>query len=154
MQTAYNVNPELGVVGAIAEAGAKVIRGKIADGVVRPGQYVVIAGDLCSHPSAEPTPQNRGGIALRYPYAQADGVYADGDPVDILVEGSVWVASEVAVTVDTKAFVRVTAAGLEEKGALRNDSDGGDAFMIPGLFFRTAATALIKLEVNHSAEVT
>lgn len=154
MQTAYNVNPALGVVGALAEAGAKVVRSKIANGEVRPGQYVVISGDTCAHPSAEPTPQNRGGIALRPPYAQDDGVYADGDPVDIVVDGVVWVAAESAVTADIKAFVRATATGDEEKGALRLDGDGGDAFMIPGLFFRTAGTALVKLEVNKSAEVT
>ena len=154
MQTAYNVNPARGVVGALAEAGGIVNRSKIANGEVRPGQYVVISGDTCAHPAAEPTPQNRGGIALRLPYMQDDGVYADGDIVDICEVGAVWVAAESAVTADIKAFVRVTAAGAEEKGALRLDSDGGDAFMIPGLFFRTAGTTLVKLEVNKSAEVT
>jgi hypothetical protein len=154
MQTSYNVNPSPGVVGTLAESGGKVVRGKIADGVVRPGQYVVISGNLCSHPSAEPTPENRGGIAMRKSYAQDDSVFADGDVVDICVDGVVWAAAESAVTADTKAFVRVTAAGAEEKGALRLDSDSGDAFMIPGLFFRTAGTALVKLEVNKSAEVT
>lgn len=154
MQTAYNVDPVRGVVGAISRTGHKVIVSKVADGAVRPGQYVIISGNTCLHPSAEPSPQTRGGIALRLPYKQDDGEYADGDMVDILVEGFCWVESEVAVTADTKAFVRVTAAGLEEKGALRNDSDAGDAFYMPGYFFRSAGTALVELEVNKDAEVT
>lgn len=154
MQTAYNVDPTRGVVGAISRTGHKVILSKVADGTVRPGQYVIIAGDTCLHPSAEPTPQNRGGIALRLPYHQDDGVYADGDMVDVLVEGYCWAASEVAALVDTKVFVRVTAAGDEQQGALRNTDDSGDAFMIPGLFFRRAGTALVEVEVNKDAEVT
>lgn len=154
MQTAYNVDPVRGVVGAISRTGHKVIVSKVADGEVRPGQYVVLAGNTCKHPEAEPTPENRGGIALRLPYKQNDGVYADGDMVDVLVEGFCWVAAEAAVTADTKAFVRVTAGVGEQAGALRHTDDSGDAFMIPGVFFRSAGTALVELEVNKDAEVT
>lgn len=154
MQTAYNVDPARGVVGAISRTGHKIIEKRIADGTVRPGQYVVFDGETCKHPAAEPTPENRGGIALRLPYKQDDGVYADGDMVDILVEGHCWVAAESAVTADSKAFVRVTAGGDEEAGALRKDDDSGDAFYVPGLFFRRAGTSVVELEVQKSAEVT
>jgi hypothetical protein len=121
---------------------------------VRPGQYVVVNGLECNHPSAEPTTQVRGGIAIRNPYKQSDGVYADGEMVDILEDGDIWVASEVAASIDTRVFVRVTAAGQEQLGALRIDADAGDAFMMPGLYFRSAGTALVLCEVRKSAEVT
>jgi len=147
MQTAYNVDPARGVVGGIAESGGKTIRARVANGVVRPGQYVILAGDECNHPVAAPTAQNRGGIVVRNPYKQNNGVYADGEVVDVLVEGNIWVASEIAASVDTAAFVRITAPG--ELGALRPDADTAKAVAIPGLTFRSAGTALVLLEVAH-----
>jgi hypothetical protein len=153
MQLAYNVDPALGVVGTLAETSpTDQIEKRVANGVVRPGQYVVFNGAAqCNHPSAEPTAATRGGIALRNPYKQNDGVYADGDVVDIVTHGKVWVKSEAATTVNTNAFVRCVAAGAEELGALRTDADGTDAFHVEGLYFRSAGTALVKLEVRQSS---
>jgi hypothetical protein len=151
MQTAYNVDPPLGVVGAIAESGAKVVRARIAAGVVRPGQYVVLVGLTCGHPTAAPTAQTRGGVAVRNPYKQNNSAFVAGDVIDIVVDGVIWVASENAASVNTPAFVRFTAAGAEELGAFRTDADTADAAHIPGLYFRTAGTSPVKLEVNKSA---
>ena len=154
MQTIYNVDPAAGVVGGIAEAGSKTERAKVAGGVVRPGQYVVFAGDSCAHPVAAPTAMTRGGIVVRNPYKQNDGVYAAGEMVDVLVDGAIFVATENAVLVDTQAFVRVTATGGQQLGALRSDasvvSTVATAVAIPGLIFRKAGQALVKLEVNKS----
>ncbi len=151
MQTSYNVDPEVGVVGTIAESGTKTTRARVAAGPVRPGQYVVLNGKSCAHPTAQPTPQTRGGIALRDPYKQNNGVYGTGDLVDIAIDGAVWVASEDAVTEDGPAFVRHVATDPEELGALRSDADGTDATHVPGLYFRSAGTGPLKLEVNKSA---
>lgn len=151
MQTSYNLDPAPGVVGAIAESGSKTVRAKVAAGTVRPGQYVVLSGLTCGHPTAAPTPETRGGVAVRNPYKQGDGVFVAGEMLDILVDGAIWVASETAVTPNAPAFVRHVAAGAEELGAFRGDVDGTDATHVPGLYFRSAGTGLVKLEVNKSA---
>jgi hypothetical protein len=151
MQTSYNIDPAPGVVGAIAESGSKTVRARAAGGPVRPGQYVVLSGLVCGHPSAAPTPQTRGGIAVRNPYKHGDGVYEAGEMLDILVEGAVWVATEDAVTPNTPAFVRHVAAGAEQLGAFRSDADGTDATHVPGLYYRSAGSTIVKLEVNQSA---
>lgn len=157
MQTVYNVDPGPGVVGAIASSGAKKVRARVGSGAVRPGQYVIFSGKTCVHPSAAATPQNRGGVVVRDPYKQNNGVYAAGEMVDVLVDGDIWVATENAVTADAPAFVRHVATAPEEKGAFRSDADTSDATHIPGLYYRTAgtgtATSPIKLEVNKSAYV-
>jgi hypothetical protein len=153
MQTSYNVEPIAGVVGAIAESGSKTVRARVAGGTVRPGQYVVLSGLTCGHPSAAPTPQTRGGVAVRNPYKQGDGVFAAGEMLDVLVEGAIWIATEDAVSVNTPAFVRHVAAGAEQLGAFRSNADTADATHIPGLYFRSAGTTLVKLEVNKSAYV-
>ena len=69
--------------------------------------------------------------------------------ISVLLEGSCWVAPEVAVAVNDPVFVRVVATGTEQAGALRNDADGGDAVQLPGRF-RTAAAAngLARIEIN------
>jgi hypothetical protein len=154
MQTVYNVEPARGVVGGIASTAAKTVRARVSDGPVRPGQYVVLDTDKCSHPVAEPTPATRGGVVVRNPYKQNDGVYADGEVVDILVQGDIWVESENTPTVDTPAWVRVVAVPPQEAGAFRAGADGVTAFMIPGLYFRSSTTTPILLEVNKSAHIT
>jgi len=153
MQTSYNVDPQVGVVGALAESGSKTIRAKCAGGTVRPGQYVVFSGLVAGHPSAAPTPQTRGGVVVRNPYKQGDGSFAAGEMFDVCVEGAIWVSTEDAVTANTPAFVRHVAAGAEQLGAFRSNADGTDATHIPGLYYRTPGSAIVKLEVNKSAYV-
>lgn len=154
-QLTYSTQPAVGVVGALASAGNRTIIGKrIADGVVRPGQYVVYgSGGTCLHPSAAPTGLNRGGVALRLAYMDDDGVYADGDVVEVCEVGEVWVSPEAAVTELGAAFVRHTAAGEEELGAFRQNADTSDATAVPGLRYLTAGTGVIKLEVTKSSYV-
>lgn len=150
MQTSYNIDPAPGVVGAIAETGSKTVRARAADSPVRVGQYVILAGDFCHHPSAAPTPAQRGGVVMRNPY-RAESIYLPGEMLDIVTFGAIWVASETAVLADTNAFVRFTAAGAEQLGAFRGDADGTDAAHIAGLYYRTPGTQLVWLEVNKSA---
>jgi hypothetical protein len=154
MQLSYAVNPTLGIPGQILKTGRAVtVRSYIANGVVRPGQYVELgAGETCKHPETNaPTAAERGGVVILQAYStDENGEYPDKSVVDVLVEGDIVVETESAVTEHGAAFVRFSAAGVEENGAFRVDADGSDAAAIPGLYFRSAGT-LVHLEVNHSA---
>jgi len=121
-QTSYNVNPARGVPGMISRSGAKVVQARVANGAVRAGQYVVLSGDDCAHPSAKPGPSTRGGVVVRRAYGQNDGNYADNQIVDILTEGFILIDPENAVAVDGEAFVRNAVATTEELGAFRSDA--------------------------------
>ena len=152
MQLSYNVDPAIGLPGQVIKTGhEKIVEGLIANGAVRPGQYVVLeAGRKCAHPSAAPTANTRGGLVIRRAYGQNDGAYADGDIVDVLVQGNMIVATEDAVVDLGSVFVRHVAAGAEELGALRSDADGTDATAVPGLYYRSAGT-LVECEIQRSA---
>jgi len=56
--------------------------------------------------------------------------FAAGSMVPVAKSGVIYVAPEVDVAAGDPVFVRVTAAGAEVLGALRNDADGGDAVQI------------------------
>lgn len=77
--------------------------------------------------------------------------------VNILERGDIWVPVDGTVAVDDDVYVRVTATGSEVVGMLRANSDSGDAFILPGAVFRTAATgtaaspALAKVSLNLPA---
>src|SRR5690606_6600845 len=156
MQTSYTNAPAEGVVGQVVTGGIKpVIVRRLANGTVRPGQYVIFAvnsgSEDCQHPQAAVTALTRGGIVLRKAYGQSDGVYADNEPDDVLVEGEVWCAFESAITALQSVFVRHVAAGAEQYGALRVDADGTDAVAVTGLRTLTAGTSLVKVEVKPAA---
>lgn len=125
-QTSVSQLPALGVPGGLARGGHHKIKRGFANGIVRAGQWVVFSGDDCLHPSAVPAGGVRGGVAVKNEKS-VDGNYADNDPVDVLVAGSVYVDPEVAVTRDTQAYARFVTPGSEQKGALRNDADPASA---------------------------
>jgi hypothetical protein len=58
----------------------------------------------------------------------------------VMRSGEAWVAPEVAVAVNDPVFVRVTATGTEQAGALSNVADGGDNIQVAGRW-KTAAAA-------------
>lgn len=58
--------------------------------------------------------------------------FAAGSMVPVAKAGVFYVNPEVDITQGDPVFVRVTATGTEVFGALRNDSDGGDALQIQG----------------------
>lgn len=153
MQTSYSANPAPGVVGAVATGGIKpVIESRIADGVCRPGQYVVFGPNgTCKHPTAAVTALTKGGLVIRKPYGINDGAYADKEPVDVLVEGEMFCGFEAAITELAAVFVRHVAGGGEQLGALRHDVDGTDAVAVSGLRTKSAGTALVKVEVKPAA---
>jgi hypothetical protein len=150
MQTTFTNAPPVGVVGAVAYGGIEpVIKTRIANGVCRAGQYVVLNGDRdCNHPTAAVTAQTRGGLVVRNPYS-LDGNYADNEPVSILTQGEMWCAYESAMGANVPVFVRHVAGGAEQLGALRVDADGTDAASVSGLYTRSAGTALVRTEVTR-----
>lgn len=151
-QTAYQNEPSAGVVGALVGTDNEVDSTYIAEGAVRPGQYVIFDAvtKKCKHPAAAPTANTRFGVAIRKPYGQNDGAYSDGDPVNVLVRGRIRITSEDALAINANVFVRHIAAGAEELGAFRSDADTADAAAVPGLYVREAGTTNIVLEVNRA----
>jgi hypothetical protein len=70
--------------------------------------------------------------------------YGIAVPINLCRRGRPWTASEVAVTKHDPVYVRITANGaLNTLGALRNDADGGNAILVPGVkWYDTQPTAL------------
>lgn len=68
--------------------------------------------------------------------------YLANDPANIMRVGRIWDAPEVAVTKHDAVYVRVTANGaLNTLGAFRNDSDSGNAVLVPNAkWYDTQAT--------------
>lgn len=151
-QLSYQNEPSAGVVGALVGTDNDVDGTYIAEGAVRPGQYVIFdtVSKKCKHPAAAPTANTRFGVAIRKAYGQSDGIYADGDAVNVLTRGRIRVNSENALAINANVFVRHVAAGLEELGAFRSDADTSDATAVPGLYVREAGTTNIVLEVNRA----
>jgi len=154
MQTAYNVNPAAGIAGQLATPPRYVIK-RIANGIVRPGQWVTLNGATdCEHPDAAGEITGapvRGGVAIRNMHSlDPNGYYQDGDTVDILVDGEIWVEAEDALTVNTIPFVRHVAADAEELGAFPSDADGTDATACPGIYVRGTSGNVVRLEVNKA----
>ncbi|MCK5496559.1 MAG: hypothetical protein KAI80_09120 [Hyphomicrobiaceae bacterium] len=105
-------------------------------------------GEAARLPTAGDTAQDIWGIVVR----NADLVQELSQPQPTVLEflpaaelsvmrtGEAWVAPEVAVAVNDPVFVRVTATGSEQAGALSNVTDGGDNVQVAGRW-KTAAAA-------------
>lgn len=76
--------------------------------------------------------------------------FEPGDKMSVLREGDIWVFAEDAVTFNDPVFVRTTATGVEQFGAVRSDADGGDALTWPRAVFRDTSTAsgLVRIRLN------
>jgi hypothetical protein len=149
-QTSYSNEPSAGVVGQLVGTDNDVDGTYIAEGAVRPGQYVIFDAvtKKCKHPAAAPTASTRFGVAIRKSYGQSDGVYVDGDAVNVLTRGRIRITSENALAINANVFARFQGTG--EIGAFRSDADTANATAIPGLYVREAGTTNIVLEVNRA----
>lgn len=82
-------------------------------------------------------PYQLAGIALYEPTVESAGdgsaEFLDEQDVPVLQAGGVYVTAEDTPTPDDPVYCRVTAAGAEEAGAFRTDSDSGDAFPVRGM---------------------
>lgn len=77
--------------------------------------------------------------------------YTAGLAINVAKKGQFWVTPEIAVTAGDPVFARVTVnGGLNQLGALRNDSDTANAIAMPGARFLSTASAggFAVLELN------
>jgi hypothetical protein len=65
--------------------------------------------------------------------------FDDLDAVSVLRLGAIYVVTEDACDENDAVYMRITAAGAEEAGSFRSDSDGGDAVQVDGLRFRKSS---------------
>lgn len=90
------------------------------------------------------------GIAL-YDATREPGSYAQYDDMPIRRRGVIWVTAENAVNDGDDVYVRFIAGGGETYGALRSDTDSGDAIRVEGARFASTTTTtaqLAKVELN------
>lgn len=68
--------------------------------------------------------------------------YQAGDPVNLMRQGRIWVTPETAVTKDGAVYARITVSGGSiQLGALRGDTDSGNATLVPGARWKSTTTA-------------
>ncbi len=81
----------------------------------------------------------------------AEGNYIDGEMVPVLTKGGIWVFTETAVADQDPIYVRIAAngAGKLMLGAFRNDSDSGNAILLPGRFTRSCAAGVAPAYLMH-----
>ena len=71
----------------------------------------------------------------------ASVTYQDEDSCPVMRKGFVWATAEDTHTKGASVYVRFTISGAEVKGAVRTDSDSGDALLLSGARFHTAGSA-------------
>lgn len=87
--------------------------------------------------------------------AIVDNLFAPGEMMSVMRQGTLIALAEEAVVKGTPVFVRianVTVAG-DPLGMPRSDVDGGDAILLTGARFgeTTTARGLVKIEINRPA---
>jgi len=77
--------------------------------------------------------------------------YPHQSAMSICRKGRVYVEVEDAVAVGGKVYVRFTAGATEQQGAMRSDTDSGDAVALPYARFKTSAAAggIAIVEINQ-----
>ncbi|MCA9325925.1 hypothetical protein KDA23_07780 [Candidatus Saccharibacteria bacterium] len=150
--TTVKDRPEIGLAGDFANAVKGDTITAYAEGAVVAG-YLVIRGTAAGQalvPTAA-TALNKTnvlGIAQRNDIAESPD-WADGDVMDVAINGVVYVTVEDAVTAGGQCFVRVATSDI---GLFRSDVDGGDAVAVEGLYYNTSAAAGGLAEVRVSVE--
>jgi hypothetical protein len=124
--------------GQVRNTTAKTSEGRVAEGALRPGQFVVRGTD----PGKEVAPPSDSdtvfyGVTIRSNSAISAGT-PDGKVVDVLQAGHIAVEVENAVTAGGLVYVRTTAGVGEELGAVRGNEDDGDAVPTPWIFTEDA----------------
>lgn len=125
---------------------------KICTTAVPFGAFVYFGGEgTCRVPAVtgDVTGAAGGGIAL-IDKSKASGVgYIIGDAVTVLVKGRCGALNEETLAIGDTLMARFTAAGNEQLGAQRNDTDSGDAVAIPGIkVFQGGGINLAVLQVG------
>jgi hypothetical protein len=136
IQAAGGINLHLGV---------GVVPGSSAEFAVAPGAGSVDADFLGITVKGTVEIQVNDGLST------SESVFAPGNSVSVMEEGTTVVLTEDAVAFNGPVFMRIVATGTEIFGAFRSDADGGDAIAIAGAKFRSATTAagLAQIKVNR-----
>jgi hypothetical protein len=91
------------------------------------------------------------GISV-YDATREPGAYAQYDDLPICRRGTIWVTAENAVNDGDDVYVRFISGGASEVyGALRSDSDAGDAVRLEGARFASTTTTtgqIARVELN------
>ena len=155
VQTSYSLEHSVALPGLIADLGLQdILSGVVETAVIGFGLAVVqgTADNQVILPSGGG--DDFRGIAIRQlnEVANASDVaeYAVSSELNYMRTGRTWVICEDGCVPGAPALWRHTAPGSEVIGALRTDSDGGDAAQIAGASFRTTASAgaIALLELN------
>lgn len=91
-----------------------------------------------------------GGLAydVATPAPDASDDFAAGVVAEVVDDGAIWLIAEETLTVGNQVYVRHTAAGAEQLGAVRSDADGTDAALLPNSRVLAVATGLAKVQIN------
>lgn len=144
MQTTYNENMAVAVVGQLVDCTNRRIDSKYAEGAIDAGDAVQI-GTADEQVLTATTAVY--GVAIQHPtLTMADdtglAAYAEFDGVSVLRAGRIWVAVDGAVAIDAQAYWDVAAQAF--------NSTATDNFIVTGGRFvtSTAGAGLAILEIS------
>ncbi len=158
VQTSVSANPVKGIAGGLADTGIIDSIDRVIVGAAPFGAWVkLVAGGKCALPASAGDVTGPGGIALANASKATTVGHEDGDIVQVLQRGRVWVQNEDAATELTIPYVRYTAVTLFGKGSFAGASDGGKNVQ-PNNSCRfiggTTAAGLVVVEVNLPGGIT
>src|SRR5688572_4135058 len=163
MQTTFAANPAVAYPGMPVDTGftddISAIVGTSAG--IEPGLFVVRGGAGGERPPIGVVPAAIAatsvlGVVLRTQKTRLDlsasgnEVYENQSSIPVRRKGRVWVVVENTFTAGANVYVRTVAAGAEKLGAVRTDTDSGDAVLLAGARLMTSGGAgeLGILELN------
>lgn len=144
MQTTYNENMAVAVLGQAVDCAIRRIDSKYAEAAISAGDAVQI-GTADNQVLTSTTAVY--GVAIQHPtLTMSDDTrladYAEFDGVSVLRAGRVWVAVDGAVAIDAKAYWDVAAGAF-------NSTETGNFIVTGGRFVTsTAAAGLAILEIS------
>lgn len=161
MQTSFSARPPVGFPGMPHDVGFTDDISCIVeqDGGIAPGLVVIRGTDRerqAKLPAATFAATEVLGITVRTHHARLDlsstGTenYEDEASIPVRRKGRIWVEIEDAFEAGDPVYVRFTAPGTEQIGAIRTDADTANAVLVAGMRIVSsgAAGALGIVEVN------
>jgi len=156
VQTTYTTTHAAGAEGAVVDAQLANVQSKSAEEAIPFGRFVTrgTGAEQCKLPTSGLEVAQSIGVAIRVQddVANASDVlqYEVNRGVSILDFGVVYMRPEDAVTAGDPVFVRHVAAGAEELGSVRSDTEGTDATAVGGCQFMDDAAAgeLVRVRVR------
>lgn len=152
VQTSYSQNMPVAVAGMLGDLRDHTIESYAAEGDTGFGLGVIAGTDATKQAKK---PAGAGGVfrgvtvheqAQEQALSTGAVVYADGDAMNVLRKGLIWVVTAGAVAIDVPAFFVNSGS---DAGKF-DDLDDGSTDAVPGGVFRSATTGagLALLEIN------